>query len=738
MTNALKRGCFTCGLLLAFSTFAFADVYAVGYLAYDNTGTHAPDYQFDVANLTGPNELAPTFPISTSLDLSSLSLTVHFDNGSTVVEPSTYFSLDADGISWDGSVIPTGGANPNPVSATLTGSFVETSINVDGVGTVSISPTFSVTLSDSPILAAGDLAVIYATSTTTSPVPEISSWGLMASIIGFIGLARSRKMRETLRKASGTMRSSALPLALVCACAFLIPAAHAASPTLSSITSPSSGVAGTNNVNVTANNWPSGDTTAANIMVLWESSCGGAAVATDAANTLHNVLGPVYRVNVNIPSGLSTGTYYLQLMDSAAGDTDFTSANCSTVQVTGSSKTLASCVPASSLGVVAPVTGPAPVYSIVPSGSWCCSRSTGVQVRQVETGGGPVVPPAPVALPDYINSCAGNPATNEAVCVANNTHVYHLKNIGTTNTFTSLTSGATTTTGFSGGSCSNCGVAVSSAGNFAVITEGLSGSPSRSGLQTLNLATDTFLAPVPLAQEVSENIAIDPTRGLVLSANESNHFNLIAIDGAGNIGTEYDKANTYFGELDSTAIDCSTGIALAPYEFSYSEITMEDLTQAVFTPGTPGSYTAPTSYTDLSAATGLAAGASGAAVAPGGNHLAVVTGEFGGSAFIVVQMPATSGTGTPAVADYAYVCSVTGFSAGYDPHTLTAYVSPNNGKSYALFANWNTFPISLLQADMAGILKLPRAGDGHTIVGDGGGCGLDPAGTVGSTVLANH
>ncbi len=29
-----------------------------------------------------------------------------------------------------------------------------------------------------------------------------------------------------------------------------------------------------------------------------------------------------------------------------------------------------------------------------------------------------------------------------------------------------------------------------------------------------------------------------------------------------------------------------------------------------------------------------------------------------------------------------------GFSAGFDPHTITAYTSPNSGKSYAVFADY--------------------------------------------------
>ena len=53
----------------------------------------------------------------------------------------------------------------------------------------------------------------------------------------------------------------------------------------------------------------------------------------------------------------------------------------------------------------------------------------------------------------------------------------------------------------------------------------------------------------------------------------------------------------------------------------------------------------------------------------------------------VFQLPATSGSEHP-VSCYAgaYLPNTPlgTFSAGYDPHTITAYTSPNNGKAYVL------------------------------------------------------
>ncbi|HLI82506.1 MAG TPA: hypothetical protein VKV17_01240 [Bryobacteraceae bacterium] len=731
-----RNHCKTAGLAAAALLLAqapvFADVYTVGYVSYDIVGTDTA--AFDIFNGTGPNSLPPDFPVLSSVNLSNLSLTIDFSDGSSVMEPSTYFTLAADGLSWNGSDIGIGGVNPVPVEAMLTGTFSPTSIDVSGVGTVDILSTFSATIlpSSPPNLSDGDLALIEATSAGSS-VPEPGFWLPLAIIGLFLGFSRRSHFRALLRARTGGV-AAALLLALSLA-TVPVQAATVTTVRLAPVTTPSTGVAGVNNVNVTASGWPSGDTAAANIMVSWETSCGGTPVATNVANSIGTIIGSTKRVNVSIPASLTTGNYYIQLSDSTAGDTAFTSGTtCSLVQVTGTSRTLSSCVPASSLGVVAPVTGPAPVFAIAPNASWSYG-TPGAQVVQLETGGGPTVAPVSLALPDYINSCAGNPATGDAVCVANNTHVYHIRGVGTTNTFTSLTDSADTTMNFSGGHPYTGGVAVNAAGNYAVLTIGDSAAPSGSALQTLNLATDTFLPPFPLANEVSENISIDPNRGAVLSANEESNYDLVALDPSGGLTAEYTK-NIGIGELDSSAEDCSTGIALAPAEFT-NQFVLADLTQATFTPGTPGSWSAPTSTPTILGI--YSAGLSGSAVAPGGQHLAVVTGEFNGSSFAILKLPATSGSGTPTLQDYAYVCGVANFEAGYDPHTLTAYVSPNNGKSYALFANWlpNYYygPGSLLQADMAGILALPRGPDGHTVLGDNGSCVLDPNGTVGSTVL---
>jgi hypothetical protein len=412
------------------------------------------------------------------------------------------------------------------------------------------------------------------------------------------------------------------------------------------------------------------------------------------------IMGSIKRVNFEIPGTLVAGTYYVSLSD-ATDVPPFTSGiSCSEVAVTHTNATLSACVPTSSLGILAPST-PGPVTAYVPNGAWG-GGTTGIQVWPVE----PVpLPPTLVPTPNLVNSCSSNPATGETVCVANNTDVYTL--MGTTLTGL-LTSGSNSFAGFSGGTCENCGVAIDALGNRAVIAMGLSGS---SGLQYLDLGTNTFGAPFPTVNQVSEDISIDPTRALILSPNEGDNYDLLQTTGGGGL-TEFVHHVPGGGVLDSAAEDCSTGIALASIEFT-DNVYITDLTQATFVPGAPGTWSAPeqvvTLDTSVYGSFTTIAGTSGISVAPGSAHLGIVTSEFGGNVFAVLQLPATSGSGTPGLVDYALAAIPFGFSSGLDPHTVTAYTSANDGKAYGLLAS-GLPPAFLVRVDLACVLSAPRVG----------------------------
>jgi hypothetical protein len=636
---------------------------------------------FDISNNTGSNaSVLPdtTFPVTTPVGLTDLGLTVDLSDGSTEHFGPSDFTLALDGLSFNGPTIPIGGVSPLPTEAILTGMFNTTSITLSDGSTDTISPSFTATILPSapPDLSDADLAVINATTSSPS-APEPSFRGLFG--VGALGLLLvwGVRSRSNFRRLRTILRNQAT-MAVLVATGLLAAHTVSAAPVsvhLNGATTPDTGVAGVSFVNVIGSGFPTGHGTLppANATISFALTCGGAVVASTSPDSIINVIGSSYRLHVQLPATLSTANYFASVSGTTSDGTTYASTNCSEVSVTHTNPTLSACVPGSSLGIVSPPKGPASVFAFVP----------------------------------------GNPATGEGVCVANDTNVYH---ISASNTVKTLTSSANTTTSFSGGSCHNCGVAMNALTNQAVITIGLSTSPSGSALQTLNLGTDTFSTPFPLANQVSENISIDPTRGYILSPNEAGVYDLVGINSTTGAYTAEFGNGIHKGEFDSAAEDCTTGIALASIEFTQN-VFLADLTQATFTPGSPGAWTAPNSITTLAGS--FSAGTSGITFAPGTSHLGTVTGEFGGSSFAVLQLPSTSGTGTPALVDYAYVPCITGFNAGTDPHTVSAYTSPNNGKAYTVFAS-SAPPAELIVADMAAILAAPRETGTHTVIGDTG------------------
>ena len=210
---------------------------------------------------------------------------------------------------------------------------------------------------------------------------------------------------------------------------------------------------------------------------------------------------------------------------------------------------------------------------------------------------------------------------------------------------------------------------------------------------------------------ISEDPLIDPSRNLLLSASEGGNFEIAKITNPA-APAFYEKPTGLSGEPDATAEDCATGIALAPAEFtSPSEIFISDLTQGTFTAGSPGTWGAP-SQNQILGESVLAAGPTGIAVAQG-THLGIVSGEFGGDAITAIRLPATSGSGTPAIQDWV-TCAIPntpdafGWSHGYDPHTVSAYQSPSSGDAIALLANAGAGagPTWLARVDLTKMLNI--------------------------------
>jgi hypothetical protein len=718
-----KFAAFILGASLFSASLCLATTYNMAYVAFDVT--NPPLAEVDIANQTGPNSSAPDFLVSTPVSLNNLSLTLDFATGPSETFDSTsgYFTLAPDGLSYNGQDIFNISTDP-VTSAILTGNFSTTTVSLVGGGTVTIGSTFKATITPSSgtNLADGDFALITATTSTGPPpgiTPEPETWALFcAGLLGF-GIYRcSRSIR------SGRMAKTLLGVALFCC---LLAAASNIFAATTSIklnvdTTPSSGVSGTTLVWVTGSGFPGAPNPSATTISL-AATCGGTTAATATPTAVTNVVGNSYKLEFLVPASLATATYEVSIAGTTTGGAAFASSNCSALQATHTSSVLASCNPGSSMGILSyNPTGAktTPVTAYVPNAAWG-GGTTGILVVPIEGGGSP----ASITTSSEINSCSSNSITGTSVCIDNVTGVYILSGTSITNT---LTSGANAYESFSGGSCENCTVAINEAQGkkgAAVIGMGFAGSSAGSGLQFLDLSSLTFGTVVPLANEHSEDILWDPFHNRVLSPNEAQNYDLVAVNTTNTPGpsttTEYaNYMGSTGGEPDSAALDCTTDIALSTVEFS-GNLYIADLSQATFTAGTPGSWSAPSQIVNFPEFDYLLNGTTAIAVAPGSTHLGIVNGEFGGNLIGAIQLPSKSGSGTPSFVDYVAATlpatpDTCTFSAGDDPHTTTAYTSPNNGKAYGVVADWVEVPPDYLAViDLAALLAAKRSPGTHSV-----------------------
>jgi hypothetical protein len=179
--------------LLAFSMFSMAAKagnLAVGLLFWDvkapgSTGS------FDITNMTGVNSSGDsTFPVTTSLSFNALSLSVHFEDGSSATFGPSYFTANGIDGGFNGNDIAIGGANPLPDLAQLSGTVSPLSITLFDGSTDTILPDLLIgpmTPSSGSALSDGDFAVIYAQPAGAgSGVPEPASWMLVLPGAAFL------------------------------------------------------------------------------------------------------------------------------------------------------------------------------------------------------------------------------------------------------------------------------------------------------------------------------------------------------------------------------------------------------------------------------------------------------------------------------------------------------------------------------------------------------------------------
>ena len=180
--------------VMAVSVSVLASPIPLGFVSYNLTD---PGFaQFNVLNQTGPNASIfpdPTWPVSTSINLSSLNLVVTDSGGGTITYGSGFFTLEPDGLSYAG---PTVSDTNTFVMAVLTGTLSPTTATLNSGGTVTFSSSsFTATINDPSGLADGDFAIIYA-NTVGPTVPEPATLVMLGSgLLGILGARRRRFLR---------------------------------------------------------------------------------------------------------------------------------------------------------------------------------------------------------------------------------------------------------------------------------------------------------------------------------------------------------------------------------------------------------------------------------------------------------------------------------------------------------------------------------------------------------------
>jgi hypothetical protein len=206
--------------------------------------------------------------------------------------------------------------------ATLTGLFSTGDITLFDGSMAPVVREFSATISDPGVLSDGDLAVIMATT------PEPATWALLGTgLFGLMSLTGARWVRSL-----GMRRGSGIALGLGFAVLLIPVSSKAATVKLNAVTSPSSGAAGTSTVSVTGSGFPTGTISPASALVSLSATCGGSGTTT-AASAVQKVLGTTEKISFVVPGTLAAGTYSVSVSGMDSNQVDFTSGNCSTLQV---------------------------------------------------------------------------------------------------------------------------------------------------------------------------------------------------------------------------------------------------------------------------------------------------------------------------------------------------------------------------------------------------------------------
>jgi hypothetical protein len=349
---------------------------------------------------------------------------------------------------------------------------------------------------------------------------------------------------------------------------------------------------------------------------------------------------------------------------------------------------------------------------------------------------------APVLATDRVNSCT--PANSGEVVCSGQAGDFNL--ITGAGTVTSIPAG-NVTNNYAGGDCQGCGAEVDN----GLGTKGLGIMSTGNGFTTLDLSATSpvpsafFGAPYQQAgaptgnEPVGVNFGYDPINHKILNANyqvtntttftsSPPDFQIFDISTPTTpVGYDLSNAATFFASSaacgsntpstqlpETSAIDTGTQIAYvtfhtpsACFNSPPNDIALFDLKQATFASST---HSWSTTGEAIQTLTGIGLNGIDPISIQSSNHVAIVSG--GSNAFGALALPATSGTGTPAIPDWVGANMPNDPSGaawvGWPvPDGLATYISPASSKPMGLMMNVGsgTGPTFLAIVDLQALLN---------------------------------
>jgi hypothetical protein len=360
----------------------------------------------------------------------------------------------------------------------------------------------------------------------------------------------------------------------------------------------------------------------------------------------------------------------------------------------------------------------------VPLGS--DDNSTQGMMQVVVENAATVLPTPSLVATDRVNSCSPA-ASGEVVCSGQIGTVDLIPAGGGTPNIVSL--GASVPgIEYEAGDCVGCGAMIDDAMNLAIVSSGLGFIPVDLLSGTVETAIPVNVAPADPNEVPGVDFGYDMVNHLILSANYQvtnpmtaatslPHFQIINISTPANpVISELANDQTFFvsnGRTcsgnsntdpndaipDTTALDSATHIAYVTFHTPQdcfgappNDIAMFDLSQAVFTPGSPNTWDTPSKA--IQAITGTALNGIDPISVESVHHLALVSASDNN--FGVLQLPSASGAGNllsgTSITDWVNASmpndpNAVPWVGWHQNNGLATYVSPNTGKVMGVLMN---------------------------------------------------